>query len=173
LKSNPWRTLAVMFAVAVVAALCIGIRPSGIAAAPAPSPKASPTNPPTPFMALDQIPNGSWEVIEQTYATVAYSRMTLKEVGNSVTGTWYRDKNTVYALDGLRQGAHLALQIKATAKPDATVLGKMEADIDGIADMVGSITLGPIVISFQGAQHGRVPAPIDNNTTPAPDASPY
>jgi hypothetical protein len=99
--------------------------------------------------------------------------MTLKEVGDSVTGTWFMDKTTSYLLDGSRQGAHLTLNIKATAKPDAAVLGKVEADIDGIADMVGSITLGTNEIAFQGAQHGRVPPPIDNTTTPAPEASPY
>ena len=123
-------------------------------------------------MPLEQVPNGSWDVIEQTYGGIKYSRMTLKEVGDSVTGMWYVDKNTTYVLDGQRQGPHITLQIKQTAKPDAPVLGKIEADIDGIADMVGLITLGPIEVAFQGAQHGRVPPPVSPET-PAPNASPY
>lgn len=123
-------------------------------------------------MPLDQIPNGSWDVIAQSYMGIIYSRMTLKEIGESVTGTWFADKTTIYSLDGLRQGAHLTLQIKSAAKPDATVVGKMEADIDGIADMVGTITLGSVEVAFQGAQHGRVPPPV-SPSTPAPNASPY
>ncbi|HXW77029.1 MAG TPA: hypothetical protein VEJ20_06425, partial [Candidatus Eremiobacteraceae bacterium] len=114
-----------------------------------------------------------WDVIEQTYSSVNYSKMTLKESGDSVSGTWAVDSKTVYALDGTRDGAHISLTIRASTKPDAAVIGKMEADIDGIADMVGSITIGTAEIAFQGAQHTRVPAPVDNtdNTTPAPDAT--
>jgi hypothetical protein len=173
LKTYAWRVAAVLFACAAFAAAGLVGRPSGtVAEAAAPSPKPSPTNAPTPYMPLEQIPNGSWEVIEQGYSGIQYSRMTLKEVGDSVSGTWYVDKNTTYVLDGQRQGAHLTLQIKATAKPDASVVGKMEADIDGIADMVGLITLGSIEVAFQGAQHGRVPPPVELST-PAPNASPY
>jgi hypothetical protein len=161
-----------MFVVAAVAAIAVAIRPTGSAAASAPTPTPSPTEVPTPFMALDQVPNGSWDVIEQSYVAITYSRMTLKEAGDTITGTWYIDKNTTYALDGTRQGAHLTLQIKAKETPDAAVLGKIEADIDGIADMVGIITLGPNEIPFQGAQHGRVPPPVDAGT-PAPEQSPY
>jgi hypothetical protein len=123
-------------------------------------------------MPLAEIPNGSWEIIEQTYSAIMYSRMTLKEVGDTVTGTWFFDKKTTYQLDGSRQGAHLALQIKSPGKPDPTVVGKIEADIDGIADMVGTITLANIEVPFQGAQHTRVPAPVEAST-PAPEQSPF
>lgn len=175
LKSNTWRTAAVMFVCAAVAAIGLVGRPSGSsaeAAAATPRPSPSPTTAPTPYMPLEEIPNGSWDVIEQGYAGIQYSRMTLKEVGDSVTGMWYVDKNTTYALDGQRQGAHITLQIKAASKPDATVVGKIEADIDGIADMVGLITIGPTEVAFQGAQHGRVPPPVEAST-PAPEVSPY
>ena len=123
-------------------------------------------------MPLEEVPNGNWDVIEQGYASIQYSRMVLKEVGDAVTGTWYMDTKTTYALDGSREGAHLTLTIKSSTKPDATVVGKMEADIDGIADMVGSITLGQLEVAFQGAQHGRVPPPVEAST-PAPEESPY
>ena len=169
-----WRFTAFGFAVAVLAAVGIASMPSGTSAKPsaAPSPSPSPTAAPTPYMPLDQVPNGNWDVIEQPlYQQIAYSRMTLKENGDAITGTWYVDKTTVYVLDGSRQGAHLTLQIKSAAAPNATVVGTMEADIDGIADMVGNITLGKVQVAFQGAQHGRVPAPVDAGT-PAPEASP-
>jgi hypothetical protein len=163
-----------MFVVAAVLALFVAMRPpSPVAAAAKPTPTPSPTEQPTPYMPLAQIPNGSWDVIEQSYTGIVYSRMTLKEVGDAVTGVWYMDKKTTYVLDGLRDGSHLSLQIKTAAKPDASVLGKMEADIDGIADMVGSITLGSVEVPFQGAQHGRVPPPVDNQSTPAPEESPF
>ena len=174
LQKNPWRPAAIAFACAALAALALAGHTTGsaVALAAAPSPTPSPTAVPTPYMPLEEIPNGSWDVIEQSYAGIIYSRMTLKETGDSVSGTWFVDKNTTYTLDGQRQGSHLTLQIKSTAKPDASVLGKMEADIDGIADMVGLITLGPIEVAFQGAQHGRVPPPVEAST-PAPEASPY
>jgi len=162
-----------MFGFAVFAATLVAMRPGGSTAiAAAATPQPSPTTAPTPYMPLEQIPNGNWEIIEQGYAGIQYSRMTLKEVGDSVSGTWFVDKNTTYMLDGQRQGAHLTLQIKSNGKPDASVLGKMEAYIDGIADMIGLITLGPVEVPFQGAQHGRVPPPVEA-TTPAPNASPY
>lgn len=173
MRTNPWRTAAIMFVCAALIAAGLAVRPDGMAAiAAAATPTPSPTAQPTPYMPLEQIPNGSWDVIEQGFAGIVYSHMTLKEVGESVTGVWYYDKNTTYNLEGQRQGAHLTLQIKSIAKPDAPVLGKMEADIDGIADMIGLITLGPIEVAFQGAQHGRVPPPVPKDT-PAPNASPY
>jgi hypothetical protein len=174
LNQYPWRFAAILFVCSAIAAVAMTLIPVGGVAAPRPkpSPSASPTAAPTPFMPLEEIPNGSWDVIEQS-GSIAYTRMTLKEVGNAVTGLWYYDKNKSYVLDGQRQGAHLTLQIKASSNPDAAVIGKIEADIDGIADMIGSITLGATEVPFQGAQHGRVPAPVDNNdnTTPAPEAT--
>jgi hypothetical protein len=173
LKTKTWRPIAIMFAIALIAAFGMAFKPSGLSAKPAPSPSESPTAVPTPFMPLDEVPNGSWDVIEQTYTSVIYSKMTLKESGDTITGSWIIDKNTVYALVGSRQGAHLTLQIMSKSTPDATVLGKMDADIDGIADMIGLITLGTgDPIAFQGAQHGRVPPPVDAGT-PAPEQSPF
>lgn len=145
---------------------------SGVAVAAAATPEPSPTTAPTPYMPLEEIPNGSWDVIEQGYASIEYSHMVLREVGDTVTGTWFVDGKTTYVLDGSRDGSHLTLSIKSSAKPDATLVGKMEADIDGIADMVGLITMGQNQIAFQGAQHGRVPPPVDAST-PAPEESPY
>ena len=170
MKKSPWGIAAIMFVAAAALAATLTVRPATSAAKPAPTPTPSPTTAPTPYMPLEEVPNGNWDVIEQGYASVQYSRMTLKEVGDAVTGTWYVDSKTAYALDGSRDGAHLTLQIKNSAKPDAAVVGKMEADIDGIADMVGSITLGPLEIAFQGAQHGRVPPPVEAST-PAPEAT--
>lgn len=175
MKSNTRRFATVVFAYGAIVAAVIAGRAgtSGVAsAAPKPAPSPSPTAVPTPYMPLEEIPNGNWDVIEQGYASIQYSRMTLKEIGDSVTGTWYVDNKTTYVLDGSRDGAHLTLQIKSNAKPNATIVGKMEADIDGIADMVGLITMGTNEVAFQGAQHGRVPPPIDNST-PAPEESPY
>jgi hypothetical protein len=142
LITNPRRNATIMFVIAAIGAAVVASHPVGTvaSASPLPSPSPSPTAVPTPYMPLDQVPNGSWDVIEQTYTAVVYSRMMLKEAGDSITGTWIVDKNTTYVLDGSRKGAHLTLQIKSKAAPDATVIGKMEADIDGIADMVGSIT---------------------------------
>jgi hypothetical protein len=159
--------------VTLLAACLIALAPhAGAALAAAATPSASPTTAPTPYMPLEEIPNGNWDVIEQGYTSIEYSRMVLREVGDTVTGTWYVDSKTTYVLNGSRDGSHLALDIKSTAKPDATVVGKMEADIDGIADMVGLITMGQNQIAFQGAQHGRVPPPVDAST-PAPEQSPY
>src|SRR5215472_19253618 len=102
-----------MAAGAIIAAALLathfGDSTTAIAAASTPQP--SPTTAPTPYMPLEEVPNGNWDVIEQGYA-IQYSRMVLKEVGDSVTGTWYADGKTTYALDGSRDGAHLTLQIK-------------------------------------------------------------
>ena len=45
-------------------------------------------------------------------------------------------------------------------------------DDDDFDDVVGLITMGTNQIAFQGAQHGRVPPPVDAST-PAPEESPY
>ena len=174
MKTKPLPAIGIAGAIVALVATClIALAPrAGVAAAAAATPQPSPTTAPTPYMPLEEIPNGDWDVIEQGLTSIEYSRMVLREVGDTVTGTWFVDSKTTYVLDGSRDGSHLALQIKSSAKSDATVLGKMEADIDGIADMVGMITLGQNEIAFQGAQHGRVPPPVDQGT-PAPEESPY
>ncbi|HET9343963.1 MAG TPA: hypothetical protein VFO25_13730 [Candidatus Eremiobacteraceae bacterium] len=174
MNTKPLSSVAIIGASVMLFAICLIVQSpkAGIAIAAAATPQPSPTTAPTPYMPLEEIPNGNWDVIEQGYASIEYSRMVLREIGNTVTGTWYVDGKTTYVLDGSRDGSHLTLQIKSAAKPDATVIGKMEADIDGIADMVGLITMGQNQIAFQGAQHGRVPPPVDSST-PAPEQSPY
>jgi len=174
LNSKPLSSVAIIGASVLLVAICLFVQSprAGTDVAAAATPEPSPTTAPTPYMPLEEIPNGNWDVIEQGYASIEYSRMVLREIGNTVTGTWYADGKTTYVLDGSRDGSHLTLQIKSAAKPDAAVVGKMEADIDGIADMVGLITMGQNQIAFQGAQHGRVPPPVDQST-PAPEQSPY
>jgi hypothetical protein len=173
LKHAVARIAALTFIAALAAGIVALVRPTISVARPGASPSPSPTTAPTPYMPLDEIPNGSWDVIEQTSYSIVYSKMTLKEIGDTVTGTWILDKNTIYTLTGSRQGAHITLQIMSGAAPTSAVLGTMTADIDGIADMVGSITLGTgTPIAFQGAQHGRVPAPVDAGT-PAPEQTPF
>lgn len=138
-------------------------------AKPAPEPSPSPTNPPTPYMPPDQATNGIWDIIlEKTDNSVSYSTMKLKDDGANVTGVWLFDKKTVYAISGTRDGTHLTLTLKNQATPPASV-GSIDATIDGIADMVGTITLGGVDTPFQGAQHGRVPPPPE--TTPGPQAT--
>lgn len=95
--------------------------------------------------------------------------MKLKDVGNAVTGVWIADRKTVYQLSGTRDGSHLKLDIKRSDKPDL-VIGSIDAVIDGIADMTGTITLGTIETPFQGAQHTRVPPPVE--ASPGPNATP-
>ena len=87
----------------------------------------------------------------------------------STWGWLKREQKTVYALSGKRDGTHLTLDMTLAAKPEASV-GKIEADIDGIADMVGTITLGKVETPFQAAQHSRVPPPAF--ATPGPNPSP-
>ena len=121
MSTNPRPIVAVMAAGAIIAAALLtthfGDSTTAVAAASTPAP--SPTTAPTPYMPLEEIPNGNWDVIEQGYASIEYSRMVLREVGNTVTGTWYVDNKTTYVLDGARDGSHLTLSIKAGAKPDA------------------------------------------------------
>jgi len=174
LKTKPLSTVAIIGMSVMLFAICLIVQSpkTGVAVAAAATPQPSPTTAPTPYMPLEEITNGNWDVIEQGYASIQYSRMVLREVGNTVTGTWYVDGKTTYVLNGSRDGSHLTLSIKSGPKPDASVVGKIEADIDGIADMVGLISMGTNQIAFQGAQHGRVPPPVDQST-PAPEESPY
>ena len=158
-----WRlaVIAFLFALGVMATSTH----QNATAKPAPSPSPSPTNPPTPYMPVDQVTNGTWDVIMQS-KDITYSTIKLKNNGNTVTGVWIADKKTVYNLSGTRDGGHLLLDIKSADKPDV-VLGKIDATIDGIADMVGTITIGTVETPFQGAQHTRVPPPVEPSATPA------
>jgi hypothetical protein len=154
---------------ALVAAGASGMRYA--AAKPAPSP--SPTTPPTPYMPPDQATNGVWDVILQPDQGVpSYSTMMLKDDGDKVSGIWHYDKKTIYLISGTRDGTHLSLTLKRQDKPDVTV-GSIDADIDGIADMVGTITLGGVGTPFQGAQHGRVPPPPIETPGPQPSETPF
>jgi hypothetical protein len=142
-------------------------------AKPAPSPSASPTNPPTPYMPPDQATNGIWDVILQNADnSISYSTMKLKDDGTTVTGVWLYDKKTVYEITGTRDGTHLTLTLKNQANPPVSV-GTIDATIDGIADMVGTITLGGVDTPFQGAQHARVPPPPESTPGPQPTETPF
>ena len=101
--------------------------------------------------------------------------MKLKDVGNTVSGVWIEDKKTVYVLNGKRDGTHLTLDVASQATP-STVIGKIDADIDGIADMVGTITIDKSPFNgapFQAAQHARVPPPPEASPTPNATATPF
>lgn len=163
-----WRlaTLAIFLILTIAAAA--GTHQSAVAK-PSPSPSPSPTNPPTPYMPPEQVTNGVWDVIMQGN-DISYSTIKLKDVGNTVTGSWIADKKTVYSLTGTRDGQHLVLNITKADKPDV-VIGKIDATIDGIADMVGTITMGTVETPFQGAQHGRVPPPVIPSSAPGPQAT--
>ena len=153
-----------LFALAAAAAIAgWSTAATRIAVAAPPSPSPTPTPVPTPYMALEVIPNGTWDVIIQG-RDIQYSKMTLKAAGTAITGVWNVDRRTKYVVAGTRDGAHLKLDLKASDAQDASVVGKIDAVLDGIADMFGTITLNGKDMPFQGAQHGRVPPPVDNGT---------
>lgn len=106
------------------------------------------------------------------YSDISYSVMKLKDDGTNVTGVWLADKKTVYVITGTRDGTHLTLTLKRQDKPDAAA-GSIDATIDGIADMVGTITLGTVETPFQGAQHSRVPPPVESTPGPQESPTPY
>ena len=151
----------------LAAAMVTGFASSaiGIASAALPSPSPTPTPVPTPFMELALIPNGTWQIIIED-KDIQYSKMTLKADGTSIVGTWSPDKKTTYSLSGIRDGAHLKLDIKSSDATDANVIGKIDATLDGIADMFGTITMNGVEKPFQGAQHSRVPPPVDASPQP-------
>lgn len=157
-----------LIAAAMIAGLVSRSTISAFAAQPSPSP--TPTPVPTPFMELALIPNGTWEIIIQD-KDISYSKMTLKADGNSISGTWAPDKKNSYYLTGVRDGGHLKLDIRSSNATDATVVGKIDATLDGIADMFGTITLNGVDKPFQGAQHSRVPPPVDSSS-PNPGQNP-
>jgi hypothetical protein len=169
--------IATIALVAVFAAIALQVDAPAIAR-PAPSPSPSPTNPPTPYMAPEAVTNGTWDVILQLEGRdPSYSTMKLKDVGDTVSGVWIADKKTVYVLNGKRDGTHLTLDVATQAKPD-TVIGKIDAEIDGIADMVGTITIDKIAsplngAPFQAAMHARVPPPPEASPAPNPTATPF
>jgi len=166
-----WRLAFIVAMVVLAGALTNVGRPA--VARPAPSPSPSPTNPPTPYMAPEQATNGTWDIILQTQGhDPSYSTMKLKDVGNTVSGVWIADKKTVYNLSGKRDGTHITLDISSPSKPD-TVIGKLDADIDGIADIVGIITINSVDMPFQAAQHSRVPPPPEASPGPNPTPTPY
>ncbi|HLW37614.1 MAG TPA: hypothetical protein VKR99_04240 [Candidatus Eremiobacteraceae bacterium] len=162
------RFLAVAVAVVLIFSAPTA-RPSA-AAKPAPSPSPSPTNPPTPYMPVEQVTNGTWQVIMQPRDDLpSYSTMKLTDLIGKVSGVWQYDKKTTYVVSGTRDGSHLKLDLKRADKPDV-VVGSIDAVIDGIADMFGTITLNGKDTPFQGAQHSRVPPPVE--ATPGPNATP-
>jgi len=141
---------------------------------PLPSPSLSPgAQPPTPFMPLDQIPNGTWLVIEQGPEWPTYSKMTLKDVGSAVSGLWEVDKKTKYFVNGTRNGSHMQLTLTISADPKAPSVGKIDATLDGIADMFGLITVNGKDTPFQGAQHARVPPPVEAPSQQTPTPGPF
>jgi len=153
--------VSTVFAGAVLlAALGTGVSHMAIAGPPPSTP--TPTPVPTPYMALEVIPNGTWEVIIEGHGDPMYSKMRLQAAGTAITGVWNFDKKTAYVISGLRDGAHLKLDIKLSDAQDSQVVGKIDATLDGIADMFGIITLNGKDMPFQGAQHTRVPAPVEN-----------
>ena len=134
-----------------------------------PAPSATPIA--TPYMPIELVPNGTWEVIMQGPGDPAYSKMKLKAEDTKITGTWRLNK-MLYYISGTRVGSRLKLDVKLVDKTDAQAVGKIEATIDGIADMVGLITLGGVDTPFQGAQHSRVPPPVEAASA-TPGANPY
>lgn len=165
--SNFLRCIAV--AVVIVLLYSTPVVRQGVNAKPAPSPSPSPTNPPTPYMPVEQVTNGTWQIIMQPrYELPSYSTMKLLDIAGKVSGTWLYDKKTNYTISGTRDGSHLKLDIKRADKPDVAV-GSIDAMIDGIADMYGTITLNSKDTPFQGAQHSRVPPPVE--ATPGPNAT--
>lgn len=163
---RPYRAVAAALAFAALLA-ALSVKPSYVAVAAPPSPTPTPTPVPTPFMALEVIPNGTWEMVIQGRGDPSYSKMHLKAAGTTITGVWNFDKKTAYVISGLRDGAHLKLDIK-TSDAQAQVVGKIDATLDGIADMYGIITLNGKDMPFQGAQHSRVPGPVENSTISQP-----
>lgn len=152
--------------------------PSGASPTPVPTPVPSPSlspgaQPPTPYMPLELIPNGTWLVIEQGAEWPTYSQMTLKDVGTAISGTWEVDKKTKFYVSGTRNGSHMQLTLTATADPKAPSVGKIDATLDGIADMFGLITLNGKDTPFQGAQHSRVPPPVEAPQEQTPTPGPF
>jgi len=159
---------------ALVVALWLPHADERAAAKPAPSPSPSPTNPPTPYMPVEQVTNGTWLIIMQPQNNeISYSDMTLTDAGGNVSGSWQYDRKTKYTLTGTRDGSHLKLDIKLATATASKTVGSIDALIDGIADMYGTITLNGVDTPFQGAQHSRVPPPVEPSAGPTETPTPY
>ncbi|MDQ2818239.1 MAG: hypothetical protein M3T49_08555 [Candidatus Eremiobacteraeota bacterium] len=135
-------------ALAIVAALLVA------AAAPVP---------------LSEDASGSWQIILQG-DSISYSMMTLTRSGSTLRGTWPYARKTTYAVLGTQRGSKISLQVTTGADGDARVVGRIDSDMDGPADMVGTITLGGVETPFQGTQHSRIAA-LPNPIPPTPFGS--
>jgi hypothetical protein len=160
------RNAALLALIAATLIAGAGTASTLVAVAAQPKESPTPTPVPTPYLALELIPNGTWQIIIQG-RDIQYSSMKLKAAGTAITGLWTIDKKTAYVVNGVRDGTHLKLDLKTSDAQDAAVVGKVDATLDGIADMFGIITLNGLDMPFQGAQHSRVPAPVDAGS-PAP-----
>jgi hypothetical protein len=90
-------------------------------------PSAGPTSP--AFATLD----GTWEVQLQFIDRTEYSHFTLKQSGQTISGTWNVDKDA-YPLEGTYDGR----QFKFTVKEPATTL-QLSGYVETASDMVGII----------------------------------
>ena len=125
-------------------------------------------------MPVEQVTNGRWLIILQPANNqISYSDMTLADASGSVSGVWQYDKKTKYLIAGTRDGSHLKLDIKKTTGSDSVKVGSIDALIDGIADMYGTITLNGVDTPFQGAQHSRVPPPVEASPGPTETPTPF
>ncbi|MBC5824389.1 MAG: hypothetical protein GIW99_10420 [Candidatus Eremiobacteraeota bacterium] len=105
---------------------------------------------------------GSWEVIMQG-GSISYSTITLDRTGKQLDGLWLYDKRTTYRVSGTQAGSKIRLQIRGSAGAGEKAIGRIDASMDGTADMVGTITLAGAETPFQGSQHSRIlalPKPI-------------
>jgi hypothetical protein len=91
------------------------------------SPSAAPTSP--AFATLD----GTWEVQLQFIDRTEYSHFTLKQSGQTISGTWNVDKEA-YPLDGTYDGR----LFKFTVKQPTTTL-QLSGYVETASDMVGTI----------------------------------
>jgi hypothetical protein len=123
-------------------------------------------------MPIEQVPNGKWLIIEQPSGLPDYSSMVLTDVGTKITGEWHYGKK-VYYINGTRQGSKMQLDLKLSNDTAAPSVGKITATLDGIADMFGLITLNGVDTPFQGAQHSRVPPPVEPATEQSPSPNPF
>lgn len=164
------RNAALLALIAATLVAAAGTASTVVAVAAQPKESPTPTPVPTPYLALELIPNGTWQIIIQG-RDIQYSTMKLKAAGTAITGMWTIDKKTSYVVNGVRDGTHLKLDLKASDAQDAAVVGKVDATLDGIADMFGIITLNGLDMPFQGAQHSRVPPPVDA-ASPGPGQNP-
>ncbi len=114
-------------------------------------PSAGPTSP--AFATLD----GTWEVQLQFIDRTEYSHFTLKQSGQTISGTWNVDKDA-YPLEGTYDGR----QFKFTVKEPATTL-QLSGYVETASDMVG------IIVHEKGENyglHGIAPDPDQADLRP-------